>query len=227
MTASAIIPAGGTGKRFAAEVPKQFVKLGDAPMIIHTLRRFQECDAIDHIVLASHALWIEQISGLVEEYGISKVTDIVPGGDERHNSVYNALISGTIITSDYVLVHDAVRPFVTCELIRRIIEAASEHGAAIPALAPIETLKEVENGSVKKTLRRSDFVSVQTPQGFSRQVIMQAYENIPTDTSAITDDASLVELAGFAVKVIEGEETNLKITRPRDIELAEIILSGL
>jgi 2-C-methyl-D-erythritol 4-phosphate cytidylyltransferase len=226
MSICAVIPAGGAGRRFASTVPKQFVKLDGVPIIIHTLNVFDRCRSIDRIVLASHALWIEELKNLIEKYNIKKVHDIIPGGEERYISVLNALSSAAALNSDYIMVHDAVRPFASDDLITRTAEACSESGAAIPALPPKETLKEVSEDRVVKTLRRCDIVSVQTPQAFRRDILVKAYEDLPEDKSNITDDASLVERAGYEVRVIRGEERNIKITTKFDIEIAEMFLKS-
>jgi 2-C-methyl-D-erythritol 4-phosphate cytidylyltransferase len=224
---SVIIPAGGVGKRFGGDKPKQYHAINSVPIIIRTLLCFEKCERIYSIVIAAHDDWIDHLWDEVKRYNINKVKDIVSGGKERLNSIDNALRSASIINSEIVLVHDAVRPFVSEELIDQIIVASEEFGAAIPGLHPKETIKSADrNNTVSSTLDRSMLWSIQTPQGFRYSILKKAYRKAIENNYFGTDDSSLVEKIGHIVKIIPGEEQNIKITTPFDMTIASEILKN-
>jgi 2-C-methyl-D-erythritol 4-phosphate cytidylyltransferase len=224
---SVIIPAGGVGKRFGGDKPKQYLAIDGVPIIIRTLLCFERCERINNVVIAAHDDWIDHMWQIVKKYKIIKVKEIVSGGKERLNSIDNTLISEGIIDSDIVLVHDAVRPFVSEELINKVIVATEEFGAAIPGLHPKETIKSADrNNRVSSTLDRSMLWSIQTPQGFKYSVLKKAYRNAIENNYFGTDDSSLVEKLGHKVKIIPGEEQNIKITTPFDMTIASEILKS-
>jgi 2-C-methyl-D-erythritol 4-phosphate cytidylyltransferase len=222
---AAIIPGAGSGERLAASENKPFLLLGDKPLLVHTVQRFQESPEIDEIVLVVRAKDIPQAETLVAEYRLGKVVAVVEGGDRRQDSVYCGLkeLEGRGIA--YVLVHDAVRPFLDSFRIHEIIRVAKEHGAAVLAIQPKDTIK-LSNGTpfVQKTLDRTRLWAVQTPQCFSMEVLMKAYDSAIKDEFLATDDSSLVERLGVNVRIVEGSYDNIKITTPEDLELAEMIL---
>ena len=227
MKTVAIIPAGGAGRRMGGDVPKQFLPLSGMPVLVHTLRAFQRSPIIDEIFLAVPEGDMAAVRrDLVEEHGLSKVTSVLAGGAERQDSVANALMH---VRDDHgiVLVHDGVRPFVTAELIRRVVAAAVEHGAVAVGVPVRETVKAVSAaGVVVKTVEREGLWLTQTPQAFRRQVICSAYEKAARDGFSGTDDASLVERMGNEVHIVLGDYRNIKITTPEDLALAEAFLGS-
>jgi len=224
MKCCTIIPAGGTGKRFGSEIPKQFVEIDSIPVIIHTLRLFEQIDDVEAIILSVHNEWFTYTKELIKTYNISKVAEIVIGGLERQDSVNHALRTKSVESAELVLVHDAVRPFATKDLVQRIIDTAEEAGAVIPAVAPKETVKEVtKKGMIVKTMDRSKLALAQTPQGFWQDIILNAYTQASNANFSGTDSASLVEFIGYKVTVIEGEDSNIKITNPFDLKVGNMI----
>jgi 2-C-methyl-D-erythritol 4-phosphate cytidylyltransferase len=224
---SVIIPAGGVGKRFGGDMPKQYLELDGIPIIIRTLLCFEKCEAITNIIIAANHKWIEYLRDNVNDHKITKVQDIVVGGRERLNSIDNALKSKYITDSDIILVHDAVRPFASNQLINNVIITTERYGAAIPGLNPNETIKSADNyNTVQSTLDRTKLWSIQTPQGFNRSVLIKAYKYAVKNNIFGTDDSSLVEQIGQKVKIIPGEQQNIKITTPFDMTIASEILKN-
>jgi 2-C-methyl-D-erythritol 4-phosphate cytidylyltransferase len=219
MRTTVIIPAAGSGTRFGADVPKQFVALHGIPIIVRTLQVFEETERVESVIIAASQDFHEHLRALQSEYGLKKIAALVEGGKERQNSIMNALQTSICQASDVVLVHDAVRPLITPDFITSIAEAAWQHGAAIPGLVPKETIKECsEAGVVRTTHERSRLRAIQTPQGFRREIIVAAYNKAHNEGFLGTDDASVVEFAGFPVRILPGMEENMKITTPLDFE---------
>mgnify|MGYP000878530493 CR=1 FL=1 len=226
MKTSVIIPAGGVGTRFGGDLPKQFVELAGAPILVHTIRIFDNIDDVESIVISVHNEWFTYTKELIKKFDCKKVTDIVLAGKERQDSVANGLHTKSVQESEIVLVHDAVRPFASPALVQKLIDEAEELGAVIPVTEPKETIKERNNKDmVVRTLDRTKLAMVQTPQAFWYDVIKTAYEKAAIASYKGTDDSSLVEFIGYKVSVIEGEEENLKITDPFDMRIAELILN--
>ncbi len=220
-----IIPAGGVGKRFGSDLPKQFIEIDSVPVIIHTLRIFEEINDVEAVILSVHSEWFTYTKELIQKYNITKVAEIVIGGLERQDSVNHALRTKSVEEAEIVLVHDAVRPFVTRELVQKVIDTAEEVGAVIPAVRPNETIKEVTHKNmVVKTIDRSKLYLAQTPQGFWQDIIMNAYTQAANASFMGTDSASLVEFIGYKVTVIDGEDTNIKITNQLDLKIGEMII---
>ena len=218
MKCAAIIPAAGIGTRFGGSMPKQFSEYESIPILIHTLKLFERIGEVTSVIVAITPSWEEYTNEMIVVHGLSKVNKIVAGGKEKQDSVSNALNYIAPNEYDVILIHDAVRPFASPELVRKIIMTASETGAAIPALKPKETIKQIdEKGMVVKTLDRSVLCAVQTPQGFTTDIILLSYKKAMKDNFYATDDAAIAEYAGFPVQVIDGEETNIKITTQFDI----------
>lgn len=222
----AIIPAAGSGARFGGQIPKQFVEIAGAPIIIHTLRRFDECDEIGAMVIALRQDELERFKLSLPRYDIRKPVRLVAGGAERSDSILNALGAASEFQPEIVAIHDAVRPFVTPEQISSVIARAREIGAAILALPATDTIKEVENGLIRRTIDRRRIWRAQTPQAFRRELLLRANEearatNLPS--AMVTDDAFLVEHLGLPVAVVEGSASNIKITAPEDLALVEKI----
>ncbi len=238
-----IIPAAGLGTRMApvpsakdaaakkAQPSKQFTELRGTPILIHTLRKFAAVEAVSEIWIA---LRDNEIDGFRERLQaeaknlFKKKVELVVGGEHRQQSVGNALNAIAAAADDIVLVHDAVRPFVTAEIIHEVIEGARKYGAAIAGLPAVDTVKQVERTSegavVKATIPRAGVVLAQTPQGFRYGVIKKVFDEAAADGFMGTDEASLAERAGHEVAVVMGSAKNIKITTPGDMELAEFYL---
>lgn len=225
MKCSVIIPAGGLGRRFGGALPKQYIELEGKPILIHTISMFEEMEEVENIVVSVHTEWYTRTSEMIKYYGLTKVAELVIGGLERQDSVNNALHTKTIENSEIVLVHDAVRPFVTKDLVRKVIEAADETGAVIPVIRAKDTIKEVTaRGIVVKTIDRSKLVMVQTPQGFWTDILRNAYDKAKAASYLGSDSAQLLEFIGYKVTTIDGDDENLKITTPFDLKVGAMIL---
>ena len=219
----AIIPAAGPGKRLGSEIPKQFLPLAGVPIIFHTINRFSKCKDIDVIIVALAEDEIPGFGDQTSNYPIPKTMHLVPGGKERSDSIKNALQACAALNPEIVVVHDAVRPFVTAAQISAVIARAKETGAAILALPSVDTLKEVSDGFITKTLDRKTIFRAQTPQAFRYELLLNANEQARADnisSELITDDSLLVERLGFAIAIVEGSTNNIKITTPEDMKLA-------
>lgn len=220
-----IIPAAGIGARMHADRAKQMLELGGVPVLVHTLNRFQQCDAIDQIILVLQPNLTTDVLGLISRYNLNKVARVVGGGDERQDSVYRGLQVVSESDAGIIVVHDAVRPFVKPEEIRAVVERASSTGAALMAVAATDTIKQVKSGRVQRTLDRRRIYYAQTPQAFRFSLIRDAFEKAYADGFRGTDESQLVERLGHRVSVVEGSPINIKITRPFDLRLAEAIKS--
>ncbi len=235
-----IIPAAGLGTRMApvstAKDPrphpsKQFTDLAGTPILVHTLRRFAAMNEISEIWIA---LRENEISGFRERLRqefpdlLKKKIELVVGGEHRQQSVEHALNAISAAPDDIVLVHDAVRPLVTSEVIHEVIEAAKRYGAAIAGLPAVDTVKQVERTAegaiIKSTIPRASVVLAQTPQGFRYELIKKVFDEATADGFTGTDEASLAERSGHEVSVVMGSPKNIKITTPGDMELAEFYL---
>ena len=235
-----IIPAAGLGTRMAP-VPsamdaktkkphpsKQFTDLGGTPILSHTLRKFAAVDAVTEIWIALRENEMEGFRERLAQEGLKKKIELVIGGEHRQQSVEHALNAITAAPDDIVLVHDAVRPFVTAQIIHEVIDAAQKYGAAIAGLPAIDTVKQVERTAegaiIKATIPRAGVVLAQTPQGFRYDVIKRAFDEAAADGFTGTDESSLAERSGHEVAVVMGSPKNIKITTPGDMELAEFYL---
>jgi 2-C-methyl-D-erythritol 4-phosphate cytidylyltransferase len=221
----AIIAAAGFGSRMGGKRPKQFLELAGLPIIFHALRTFERCDAIDQIVVVLAAGETGDFLWIAKEKGIEKIVAAVAGGSTRAASVLEGLRAIDSKT-EVVAVHDAVRPFVTSDEITRTLQAAKLEGAAILVSTPVDTVKEVNEGVVKRTLDRSTVRYALTPQCFDYKLLRRAYEQIDVSDASFTDEASVVERVGAKIVTVEGSPNNIKITRPEDILIAEAILQN-
>lgn len=210
---------------------KQFTELAGTPILIHTLRRFAAAEEVTEIWIALRENEIEGFRGqlIKESAGVRQTKiELVVGGEHRQQSVEHALNAITAAPDDIVLVHDAVRPLVTSEIIHEVIAAAKKYGAAIAGLPAIDTVKQVERTSegaiIKATIPRAGVVLAQTPQGFRYDVIKKVFDEATADGFMGTDEASLAERSGHEVAVVMGSPKNIKITTPADMELAEFYL---
>jgi len=227
MKIAAIIPAGGAGIRMGQKIPKPYLSFASAPIVVHTLRVFQESDLIDDIFLVvqeKDKAYVEE--DVIHPYSLNKVRAIIPGGKERQDSTHNAL---PFLQSDHeiVVIHDGVRPLIEQALLERTIDAAIKDGAAIPGVPVKDTVKRVlPSGEVDMTIDRENLYLIQTPQAFRKEILAKAYEMAYKEQFYGTDDASLVERLGIPVKVIRGSYENIKITTPDDLLLAEYFVQN-
>ena len=215
----AIIVAGGSGTRMNTAEAKQFLLLNDLPILMHTLNAFHKCDVNPEIVLVlnidQHQYWTD----LCTKYQFTVPHQLVKGGEQRYHSVKNGLklIKGTAI----VAVHDAVRPLVSADLIAASYRIAEAEGNAVAAIRPVDSIRIMQSNETR-AINREDVYLIQTPQTFQLTQLKKAYEQ--PFRNGFTDDASVVEKAGFSIQLIEGERENLKITYPMDLELASLLL---
>lgn len=217
------------GKKSAPS--KQFTDLGGTPILIHTLRKFIAVPKVSEIWVALRQSEIAGFRARLEKEApdvLQKRLELVEGGEHRQQSVANALNAITASAEDIVLVHDAVRPLVTAEIIEDVLQAAEKHGAAIAGLPAVDTIKQVERTSdgalIHATIPRERVVLAQTPQGFRYGLLKKAFDDAAADGFLGTDEASLLERAGHPVAVVMGSPRNIKITAPADMDLAEFYL---
>jgi 2-C-methyl-D-erythritol 4-phosphate cytidylyltransferase len=204
-----------------AGVDKLFTEVAGRPLLAHAIAPFNECESVSQVVLVLSPLNLKRGRELVERFGFTKVERLVTGGPRRQDSVRLGLES--LGSSDYVAVHDGGRPLITRDLIERGIDAAKRTGAAVPALPVAETLKEAQaDGSVVRTVDRTDLYAVQTPQFFRRDLLERAHREVTADA---TDDAAMLEALGVAVTVFEGDPRNLKLTVSDHIEIVAALLA--
>ncbi|GAB6168945.1 2-C-methyl-D-erythritol 4-phosphate cytidylyltransferase [Clostridium carnis] len=217
---SAIILAGGKGKRMGAKISKQYIEIKGKPILYYTLKRFIENKDINRIILVLPKDEIEYCkSEILNKYSI-KVDLIVEGGKERQDSVYNALEA--IESSEVVLIHDGARPFVTDEIITKGIRFAKKFGAAAPGVMPKDTIKiKDSNNFSNSTPKRESLVAIQTPQVFNFNIIKECHKKIKKEKIVVTDDTMVVEQYNHKVYLYNGDYTNIKVTTPEDLILAE------
>ena len=219
----AVIVAAGSASRMGG-IDKVMAPLGGEPMIARTVRAFQECDAISEIVVVTREDLIVPIGRLTRD--MSKVTAVVAGGASRQESVHlglNALSDKVKLAA----IHDGARPFVTWQLIDWVVRAANSYGTAAPAIPVKDTIKEVQGFVVKNTPDRSALRAVQTPQVFDFDILRAALKKAKADGAEVTDDCSAVERMGMSVKIVEGDERNIKITTPLDLKIGELLLEEM
>jgi len=219
----AVIVAAGSASRMGG-IDKVMAELKGEPMIARTVRTFQDCDAISEIVIVTREDLILPISGLCK--GMGKVKAVVAGGKTRQESVHlglNALSKEIQLAA----IHDGARPLITWQVIDRVVRAANTHSAAAPAIPVKDTIKVVEGRVVKHTPDRATLFAVQTPQVFDFDLLRGALAKAAMDGAQVTDDCSAVELLGMTVKIVEGDERNIKVTTPMDLKIAELLLEDM
>ncbi|MFH0787974.1 MAG: 2-C-methyl-D-erythritol 4-phosphate cytidylyltransferase [Pseudomonadota bacterium] len=225
MKTIALITAAGKGQRMQSEIPKQYLCLGDKPILVHTLQVFEECSAVDGIYLIVPQDQMAMVQkDIVERYQFKKILKLVRGGKMRQLSVWNglqAIRSGCSI----VVVHDGVRPFISCRLIEQSIEEAQKNGAAVVGVPAKDTVKRILDGKKVQTLQREEIWLAQTPQSFQLSLLKRAYQKAQQEDILGTDDASLVEGLGHPITLIKGDYSNIKITTPEDLAWAESFFS--
>ena len=232
MKVSVILPAAGLGTRMGKVSPeksgtsrKQFMLLEGAPILIHTIRKFDACPSVSEIVVALRPEDLDWVREMIAKERLRSAARLVQGGDSRQQSVENAL---NILDpgTELVAVHDAVRPFIDIDTIEAAIAEAAQTGAAIVGIVPVDTVKRVHKNKVRATLPREHLMLTQTPQVFRHDLLRQAFEKASEDGFVGTDESSLVErLESVEVSVVQGSDRNIKITKPNDMDLARLFLS--
>jgi 2-C-methyl-D-erythritol 4-phosphate cytidylyltransferase len=227
---AAILPAAGLGTRMGAPIPKQLLELDGMPLLLFTLRRLAACPSITDFIISTRTEDVVALQDQVAKAGLGRPARVVHGGDSRQQSVANGLAQVDPAT-EIVLVHDAVRPFVTAAQTARVIAEARQRGAAILAIPAIDTVKEVKRASLPEdvalitaTIPREKLVLAQTPQAFRYALLREAFRSAQQDDITASDEAGLVERLGHDVYAVLGSERNLKITRPSDLDLARFYL---
>lgn len=254
-----VIAAAGSGKRLGGRTPKQYLAIGGQPMIVKTVKVFESIRQVDDIFIVTNEAYIDYCQRLVTEYGLCKVASIISGGRQRQDSVCRALaeIENKRPETDYILIHDGARPFISEAVVRAVINAAAESGAAVPCVPLKDSLRYVgedgtdspecvdsadhkENlagagglegmtcleGAESRSVDRSRYFSVQTPQGFRKTCLTEAYRKAMQQGYYGTDDASVVEWAGYQVKLVEGDYRNIKITTKEDLPMETRVGTG-
>ncbi len=223
----AVVPAAGRGLRMGGFTPKQFLTLDGLPILVHSLRILENAAAVSEIIVTVPAADREYcLNEIVARYRFQKITKVVPGGEQRQDSVRHALAE-LDQNADVVLIHDAVRPFLTADMVTRVVDAAAQHGAAIVAIPMRDTIKRVgADGFIESTVDRNHLWSAQTPQAFQRSLLQTAHLKAQLEKYHATDDAQLMEWFGHRVAIVEGSSENIKITRPEDLGIGEAILAA-
>jgi len=220
---SAVIPAAGSSSRMGG-TNKLLFELDGVPVLIRTLRVFDRCESVGEIVVVTREDEIESINALCERFSIKKISCVVPGGATRTESVLSGVMA-TNPKSDLIAIHDAARPFLSESVLAECISAAKVYHAAAPAVSVKDTVKEAEGNVVVKTLKRDRLSAIQTPQIFTRELILAALSDAVKNSAEITDDCSAVERIGMSVFLTKGDYYNLKITTPEDLVFAKAILA--
>ena len=224
MKTVALIVAGGSSERFGGELPKQFVEIAGKPLLSHTIQKFEDAESITEIVLVVAEDYLQYTTEhIIDPFNFHKVVKVVSGGDTRRQSVLNGL-DALSTNTQFVAIHDAARPLVSVTDINKVVQVAQKENAAILATQEVDTIKLADGNHIEKTLDRKKIYSAQTPQVFAFTLIKDAHQNFKGDESAITDDASLLELEHIKVTLVEASPYNFKITTQSDLLLAEMIL---
>jgi 2-C-methyl-D-erythritol 4-phosphate cytidylyltransferase len=223
MRVTAIVPAAGRGTRLGSTIPKQFIALDGKPILIYSLKILDEIEEINEIIVSAQASEINTILKLIQDFDIKKVVDVIEGGEERIQSVRNAF--NRIGSTDYVLIHDSVRPFITKGIIKDVLMSGMSYGAAISAIPVTDTVKFADNkGIIVKNINRRGLWFAQTPQVFKYSILAEAYKMYDVHHADITDESGLVEQLGVKVRTVAGSIFNIKITKEEDLILAQLIV---
>jgi 2-C-methyl-D-erythritol 4-phosphate cytidylyltransferase len=219
-----IVPAAGAGSRMQKDTPKPYLHLSGRTILEHTIRQFLPLDCLEHVVVATSSEYLSDAKRILRSVKSSKIrADCVVGGKKRQDSIYNALKE--VADVDLVMVHDAVRPFVKLQHINKCCKVAGNTGAAVLGIPAKDTIKKVnDRQEVQETPERKYLWQTQTPQVFQKNLLIEAYESARKETFTGTDDSSLVERLGHTVKMVEGDQSNFKITYPLDLQLAELLI---
>ena len=222
-----IIAAGGKGERLGTATPKQYLKIAGRPVIVRSMEVFERMDAVDYVFVVAAEPYRDHCREIFESHGLTKVEAVVTGGAERQDSVYKALQEMNRLKPgvEYVLIHDAARPFISEEVVTNVLEATAEKGAAVACVAMKNSVRHLGEES-SEGVNRDEYVSVQTPQGFRKSVLIDAYEKAYDDSYYGSDDAAVVERAGVQVAVVDGEYQNIKITTREDLPMENRVGTG-
>ncbi len=215
---SVIITAGGSGARMGSSIPKQFIQLNEKPILMYTIERFYHFDPKAQLIVTLPEEWNSYWEDLLIENDFRIPHRVVTGGNERYDSIKNAL---EYCIGKYIVVHDGVRPLVSADTLERCFNAVKQYCAVIPVINLKESLRQKGDGATK-AVDRADYLLVQTPQCFEKEILLRAYKK-PYDSS-ITDDATLVESIGVPIKTVDGNDSNIKITTQSDLSFAEYLL---
>lgn len=224
----AVVPAAGLGARMGGNTPKQYLTLGNLPLLVYSLQVFQQIEEICEVILSvptsdREYCWRE----IVKPFGLEKVSRVVAGGARRQDSVRNGL-AAISDRPDGVLVHDGVRPFIDQCMVRNVIDCAGKTGAAVVAMPIHDTVKRVDaSGIIQETLKREELWQIQTPQVFRYDWLVEAHQQAQQHQWDVTDDAALIERMGYPVSVVEGNCFNIKVTKPDDLVFGKAILETL
>ncbi|MDR0802145.1 2-C-methyl-D-erythritol 4-phosphate cytidylyltransferase [Fluviicola sp.] len=216
-----IITAGGIGKRMGGATPKQFLLLGGKPILMHTIEHIHHFDTLAELIITLPEDYLKDWERMCGKYTFEITHTVVIGGEERFNSIKNALKKAS---GEWIAVHDGVRPFVSKEVLTKLVREVKTQWAVIPVVPMKESIRLVE-GTHSTAVSRSQYQIVQTPQIFEGKLLKKAYEQ--KYTHSFTDDASVVESVGVSIHLISGNDENIKITNPIDLKLAEILLQSL
>jgi len=228
MANCAIVVAAGQGTRFGGEMPKQFLLLQDRPILAHTLHRFETASAIAQVVVVAAQEWHNYISReIIERFHYKKCREIVAGGERRQDSVWAGLQALKPANTNIVVVHDAVRPLFSHALLENVIAGCEKFDGCIPALPLHDTVKQISGQEVVGTIARETLRLAQTPQAFRSKALQRAFAQAQEEQFYGTDEAALIEKSGGRVCWLAGEESNLKITTPGDLKIAEVFAREL
>jgi 2-C-methyl-D-erythritol 4-phosphate cytidylyltransferase len=216
----AVIPAGGKGKRSGTETPKQYLKFQGKELIVYTLEIFQKSKLVDEIIISVEPSYFSLLEDLKKKFNLTKISNIVEGGEERQDSVYNALTSIKADDDDFIAVHDAARPLLPEDILTKAINTAKEKGNALVCLKARDTLLKGDH-IVKEYVDRKEFYYVQTPQIFRYGDLIKAMKKAYEKNFIGTDESMLIKQLGIDINIVEGSMLNFKVTTATDIEMFE------
>ncbi len=225
MKVVAVIPAGGKGIRSGLSLPKQFIKIKGKELISYTIEVFQKCKDVDKIYVAASPEYFPLLEKCRKKYRFTKLKELIPGGSERQDSVYNVLCSGKFYDDDLIVVHDAARPLLSKSLLKNVIAAAKKSGNGVLAVKAGDTLASGEE-YIKSYPERKNIYYIQTPQVFRYSEIREAFDKAYQENFIGTDESMLVKRIGHDVRLVPGSYLNFKITTPEDIKLLKKLLPG-
>lgn len=219
-----IIPSGGSGKRLGTSLPKQYLKFNNKELLVYTIEKFQQSNLTDEIIIAAQPEFFDLIKSLKKEYNLNKISKIVEGGNQRQDSVYNALLKSGAQPEDIIAVHDAARPLIPVKLIDGALKSAETYDSIVVAMKAKDTL--LKGGpNVESYIERDEIYYVQTPQIFRAKILFEAMKTAYKSGFYGTDESMLVKRAGYDVKIFEGTSFNFKVTTQSDVEIFEALCS--
>lgn len=225
MKTIAIIPSGGRGTRIGYTLPKQYIKINSKELIAYILHTFQNCGLVDEIIVASEMQYFDLLFKLKDKYNFTKVIKIVEGGNKRQDSVYNALLHSEADDGDLIIIHDAARPLLSNELLKKAIHSAEKFDSVVVAIKAHDTLLKGKQ-IVKEYISRDDIYYVQTPQIFRYKILLKAMQKAKEDNFYGTDESMLVKRASCKIHIVKGETLNFKITTKADLEMFKKLVNN-